>query len=443
MLKQLRRWVPAGSIVLALTTFGSYALGLLRDRLLAQTFGASRALDAYNAAFLLPDFIFNFLVASGIAAAFVPLFTQLLARQRAAAYAYANTIILTASGVMGIVAVVLIIGAGTASKLVAPGFSPSDQQLVAQLLRILCLSPILFSASNALGAMLVAKRRFLWYGLSPLMYNVGIIGGIYWLAPQVGIMGVAIGTLAGAALHFGARLIDSVASGWRPAWTFDWHQPELLTTLRLMLPKMFGQPIELATFWAFTALASALAPGSIAILNFARNFQSVPVSIIGITVATTSFPLLAAARSNATRQQFSQVLRQSSWLIFGASGAAALCMWLIRQPLIWLLLGGREFTTNDIARTAMVLGVFCFSIPTEALTHLAARAFYATQNTLTPVAISVISFAVSLLLAWWWLPRFDILALPAAFLAGSGLKLVLLHWQLPAQLERAFSRPRS
>lgn len=440
MLKRLARFIPAGSMVLAATTLGSYVMGLLRDHLLAQTFGASRVLDVYNAAFLLPDFIFNFLVASGIAAAFVPLFTQLLARQRSQAYIYANTIILTASGVMSIVAVLLIVGAPIASTLVAPGFSAPDQHLVAQLLRILALSPILFAASNALGAMLIAKSRFFWYGLSPIVYNFGIIAGIYFLAPRHGIMGVALGTLAGAGLHLGTRLIDALISGWRPSWILAWRQPEFLTTLRLMLPKMFGHPIELATFWAFTALASALAPGSIAIMNFARNFQSVPVSIIGITIATTSFPLLAATRSRRSRQQFGQVLRRSSWLIFLAALAAAALMWLIRQPLIALLLGGREFSTDDIRRTAVVLGIFCLSIPTEALTHLLARAFYATQNTLTPVLISLASFIFALLGAWWLLPSLEILALPLAFFIGSLLKLVLLWWRLPTQLEGAFSQ---
>src|SRR3989338_1734300 len=183
----VKKLIPAGSAILAGTTIASYALGLLRDRVFAQTFGASRALDAYNAAFLLPDLLFNFLIASCIAAAFVPIFTDLFHKDRQKAYDYTNSAISGATGLMILSAVIIFVFAGSISTLVAPGFPTEDLLLVARLIRILALSPILFGISNTLGAMLIAKRRFLFYGLSPILYNLGIIGGAIFLSPKFGI----------------------------------------------------------------------------------------------------------------------------------------------------------------------------------------------------------------------------------------------------------------
>lgn len=435
-MKFFLRILPTGSIILSLTTFASYGAGLLRDRILAQTFGAGRELDAYTAAFLLPDFLFNFLIASGIAAAVVPIITDLLSENKKRALEYLNSIIVAGIAVMGIVAIFLILFAGTISKLVVPGFSPEDQELVSTLLRILALSPLFFSISNALGTYLIVKRRYFFYGLSPIFYNFGIIFGTLFLTPYFGIAGVAYGTLIGALLHLSTRLLDSFQNGFRVQRNLAFRTAEFRATIRLMIPKMFGHPVEMATFWGFTIFASTLAPGSIAIVSFARNFQSVPVSLIGITLATTTFPLLASSLTAGKFSEFSRTLKRSFWLIFGGSLTAAIIIFLIREPLIALVFGGGAFTEANIQATAFTLGFFTLSIPTESLSHLLARAFYATKNTLTPVLIGIASFIITILCAWILTPKLGLSAIPLAFFSGSLVKLFLLLLFFPSFLKK-------
>ena len=435
-MRLLQKIIPAGSITLALTTLLSYIMGLFRDRVFAQTFGASRLLDTYNAAFILPDFIFNVAVASGIAAAFVPLFSDISREDKVKANRYTNTVITASVIVMAIAAVIIFVFAGPASRLVAPGFAGDDLKKVAELLRILALSPIIFAISNALGAASIAKRRFLFYGLSPVMYNVGIISGTLLLVPQLGIKGVAIGTIIGALLHLGTRMLDLKKLGLRIRPEFAFRTSEFKKTLRLMLPKMVGHPVELATFWGFTALASGLVPGSIVVLNFARNFQSVPVSIIGIAVATAVFPALAEAATDGSKKRFLEAFRPSLWLILFTSLLAALVISAIRNPLVDIILGGKAFSPEAVSKTAAVLGVFAFSIPAEALSQLFARAFYATKNTLIPVIFSITALIISVGGAWLLMPGFDIFALPLAFTFGSLVKLAGLAVMLPKRLAR-------
>jgi putative peptidoglycan lipid II flippase len=435
-MKRLLKHVPKGSVVLAITTFASYLLGLARDHFFAQTFGATRALDAYNAAFLFPDLLFNILIASGIAAAFVPILTGLLQSNKAKAEEYVNSIITSATGTMFLMAVAIVILAGPISAFVAPGFDSQDRLLVVKIIRVLAFSPIFFAASNAIGAMLVTKRRFLFYGLSPVLYNLGIIGGTLFLVPYFGIMGVAFGTLCGAILHLLVRAADAWREGFRFKPDFSVKTPEFRKTIRLMIPKMFGHPIELATFWGFTAIASTLVPGSIAVISFSRNFQSVPVSLIGITIATTSFPLLAGAVSSKEADKFWTTLKHSFLVIGILSLLAAIFIYLIREPLIRILLGGGEFQSDDINRTAAALGVFCLSIPTEALIHLLARAFYATKNTTIPVAVSVLGIIIALPGGYLLSRSLGIVALPFAFFLGSAAELVILGILLPRRLRK-------
>ncbi len=420
------KFIPRGSGILAVTTFGSYVLGLVRDRIFAQTFGAGVELDSYNAAFLVPDFAFNVLVASGIAAAAVPLFLELRHRSREEAYLYMSALLSVATLTMVVVAAIVVVGAPYFAQLVAPGVPAEGQALIIRLMRLLAWSPILFAASNTLGALLVAERRFFYYGLSPIFYNVGIIGGALFLTPRFGIMGVAYGTLLGAVLHLLMRFVDA----WRLGWPYHmvWRMPRDLwqRTLRLMAPKMVGHPVELVTFAVFTSLASLLAPGSITILNFARNFQSVPVSLIGIAMATAVFPTLAEiAVSSPSR--FREQVNYYSAVIGGISAVAALLLFSIRRPVVQLFLGGGQFDEVAVARTALILGFFCLAIPTEAVSHLLARAWYATQRTLFPVVLSVMSLLIASGAAYLILPKVGLVALPLGFFAGSVVKTAGLY----------------
>lgn len=419
----ITRFIPRGSVVLGATTLGSYALGLLRDRTFAHTVGASTSLDSYNAAFLIPDFAFNFLVASGIAAAVIPLFTELRRGNQPQAQAYINSMMTVAVAVMAATGVIVFMAAPVLSHLVAPGLTGEGQRLTARLMRILALSPLLFAASNTLGAFLVASRRFWWYGISPIVYNLGIIAGTLLLFPRFGMAGVAYGTVIGALLHLLVRVADAVWMGWRPYPFIQWPIPRLRQTLRLMGPKMIGHPVEMLTFWLFTSMASLLSTGSITVLNFARNFQSVPVSVLGIAMATAVFPSLAQAALTSSAA-LREVLRRTAVSIGVASTAAAVAMFVIARPLVATLLGGGKFDEAAITLTAAVLGVFCLSIPTESLSHLYARAFYATQNTAIPVAFSLVSLIVAGMSAYFFSASLGIIGLPLGFFLGSAAKAV-------------------
>lgn len=290
--------------------------------------------------------------------------------------------------------------------------------------------------------MLIAKRRFFFYGLSPVLYNLGIIGGTFFLSARLGIMGVAIGTVVGAGLHMLTRLVDALISGFRFKVSFKFKTPEFKKTIQLMIPKMFGHPVELAMFWGFTVIASTLSAGSVVVMNFARNFQSVPVSLIGITFSTTAFPIMAKAISDHSQENFKKTLKNSFWLILGGSTLAAILIFVIREPLIRIVLGGGAFSEESILRTSTMLGVFTLAIPTESLRHLLARAYYATKNTVIPVVMSIIGLAIAIGGGYLLTPSLDILAIPVAFSAASLIELIFLLVLLPRRLRQLPASPQ-
>ncbi|MDO8557711.1 MAG: murein biosynthesis integral membrane protein MurJ [bacterium] len=421
--------------ILVGTTFASYVLGLLRDRLFAHTFGAGQELDAYQAAFLLPDFLLNFLIAGGLAAAFVPLFLEAKSKDPKQAILFARTITTISALLMLGVGALLFIFAPYLATLVAPGFGAENHILLVRLVRVLAFSPTIFAASNALGGILVAENRFLTYGLAPVFYNAGIIVGTFFLAPHFGILGVAYGTIGGALLHLAVRLLElkTLRFPIRPA--FHMKLPQFIPFLRLSLPKMFGHPVEMATFWGFTALASTLPSGSIAILNFARNFQSVPISLIGISFATVSFSLLAKAHAEKDRDRFNAELNRTMRHIVMLSVLAALGMFFFRNLIISLLIGGGSFDEHAVRETALLLGAFTLSIPFEAVSHLQARAFYAAKNTLLPVLAGAFNLIISVFCAWMLIGTFGLLALPLGYAIGTLAKVIVLGILLPRQLK--------
>src|SRR3989344_2161731 len=180
--------LPGGAAVLTATSFLSYALGLLRDRVFAQTFGAGAELDAYNASFIIPDLLLNIFVAGALSAAFIPVFSGFLrAQQTGQAHELARSVLTSACLVIFIAGFFVFAFAPALTAFVAPGFSQEQKETLANLMRIMILSPLIFAASNALGSMLISYKRMLFFGLSPAFYNLGIIAGTLVLAPAFGI----------------------------------------------------------------------------------------------------------------------------------------------------------------------------------------------------------------------------------------------------------------
>ena len=418
----LARFLPQGAVLLAFLTLASYAAGLVRDRIFARTYGAGPELDAYNAAFILPELALDVLVASGLAAPFVPVFTSLRRDDADAAIRFAQTVLTLVILVMGVASLVLLLLAPATVGLIAPGFDVENRERYLDLFRLMLVTPILFAASIALGEILVAERRFLPYALAPIMYNVGIVAGTVLLHDRLGIMAAAVGAVIGAALHLGVRVVGMLRSSVPMRLRLDLRLPALREFLRLMVPKMLSQPIEPLTFLFFTNIATTLAAGSVSSVSFARNFQSVPVAFFGISISLAAFPALSAAWAADDRRSFRRQVRTSAASITVFAVAAAVGLAVIAPLMIEVLLGGGAFDAEDVRVTASVLAAFALAVPFDALGHLTARGLYATHNTVQPVLASLAGFAVTVVATLALVGPVGVLSIPLGFAAGTAVR---------------------
>jgi putative peptidoglycan lipid II flippase len=311
--------------------------------------------------------------------------------------------------------------------LVAPGFAADGKDLLIQTSRLMLLSPLGFGLSIAIGCALQGRHRFLTYALSPVVYNLTIILSIVWLAPHYGVVGVVGGVAIGAFVHAGVRLLELLRTGFRPQPHRPWKEPALAETVRLMLPRVAGLLAVQANLWIYNALASTLGEGNISIFNFARNFQSLPVSLFGIALATVLFPRLAEHFAHDRPQDIVTLGQRAVTQLLFLTVPAMVGMMLVSHPLVKLLLGSGEFTDTAVTTTSLALMVFALSIPLESIQHILARIFYAQHNVNTPVKIALVGAfinAVVCVVAMQWL---GVYGLAFGFVVTALSQVVLLQ----------------
>lgn len=424
----------AGASVLTILILASNALGLLRDMLFSRMFGASRLLDVYNAAFVVPDILLNVFVAGALTAAFVPVFSHLRARgEDEESERVATTMFAAAPSAMLFVGVLAFIFMPQVAHLVAPGFTADETALLIRMSRLMLLSPVLFALSNTFGGVLVSLDRFVGYGLSSVLYNIGIIVGIF-LTPKFGPIGLVMGTLLGAALHLASRLIALVRTRFRMRGPVSLANRNFRQILKLMIPRMAGQPIEQLTFSLFTSLASTLAIGSIAVVNFARNFQSMPISVFGIAFSMAVFSSLSRKAALKDRAGFMYHLKETAKPLLIASVISAVVYVVFGSWIIELLLGGGKFGPDAVHKTATLLALFALAIPAENSIHLLVRGFYALKDTWTPILISVPGLGLIWLLSKALIPIMDVHALGLAYAISLTSQALILFFLLRRKL---------
>lgn len=423
-----------GATALTLLTLISNVLGLARDMLFSHILGTSRILDVYNAAFVVPDIFLNIFVAGALTAAFIPVFSHLRAHEELdESERVASTMLAVAPSAMVIIGILAFIGMPMFAHIVAPGFSESELSLLVRMSRLMLLSPIIFALSNTLGGILVSLDRFVAYGLSPILYNTGIIVGVF-LIPFFGPYGLIVGTLSGALLHLTVRLIGVARTSFRARGPIQLHNPHVRRILFLMIPRMAGQPIEQITFSLFISLASTLSVGSIAIMNFARNFQSMPISVIGISFSMAAFATLSRKAALGEREAFLHHFWETAKPLLILSTLATIVYVFFGSFIIQLLLGGGKFGPDAVRRTATLLALFAIAIPAENMIHLLVRSFYALKDTWTPIFISVPGLVITWAVARTLIPTLDINGLGIAYATSLSVQASLLFLLLRRKL---------
>jgi len=404
LLNSQTKSISSASLILAISYLCSAVLGLLRDRLLAGTFGAGSELDVYYTAFTVPDFIALILIFGATSSAVIPIFSGYLTKSKEEAWKYASTLFNVFLGFLIVVCVFLIIFTPAIVSLIAPGFSDYKKELAIMLMRIMFLSPIILGASNMISGILQVFHRFLITALAPLLYNLGIIIGILFFVPKFGVVGLAWGVVLGGILHLLVQLPAFFFSGFKYRANFNYKDPGVTKTIKLMVPRSLGLGAGQLNTIATTAIASTLMAGSIAVFNLANNLSSILVNAIAVSVSTASFPSMSMSFLNDENEEFlrkfSYIFRQIIFLVVPIS----LLLIILRAQIVRVVLGVGKFGWLDTKLTTACLGILALNLIAQALILFLSKTFYAAHNTKIPAVISGLTVAfniiLSLLLVW-------------------------------------------
>jgi putative peptidoglycan lipid II flippase len=320
---------------------------------------------------------------------------------------------------------------------------PAGRNLYVELMRINCLGQIFFAASICIGEVLVAHRRFAFYALAPIFYTGGIVLATLLFGRELGVYATTWGAVAGAVAHFTVRAVGTTRTSFRIGPSLAVRTPAFREFVRLMLPRMASFPIEPLMFTFFASLALELGAGNVSSLNFASDFQVVPVSLVGVSFSLAVFPTLAAAFAADNRREFQATLVRNVVTIGALTTLAAVGLFILGEFGIRLLLGGGRFSDADVDRTSLVLAAFALSVPFDSLSYPLSRALYATRNTVLQVVASFAGFGTIVLLAATFVSSAGIVAIPLAYAAGSAVKVALLTIFLVPRVRRIPTSPAS
>lgn len=423
---------------MSMAALASRLMGLARDRLLASTFGAGDTLDVYYAAFRIPDLVYNLLILGALSAAFIPVFTSLISKnQEKEAWKLANGILNLGALCTLAISIIFFLGASFFVKFITPGFSPEKMDQAVLFTRIMFLSPLFLGISGVFGGVLTSFKKFLVYSLAPVMYNAGIILGVLVFVKFWGAIGLAWGVVAGALLHMIIQYPAAKFVGFRHQWipvASLWRDRYVRKILFLMIPRVLGIAVNQINLFIITIFASTLAAGSIAVLSFAQNLQSVPLGLFGISFSIAAFPALSAFSAREEREDFvktfSQTFRQILFFVLPLSVALV----VLRAQFVRVILGAGEFNWEDTILTYQCLGIFALSLFAQSTIPLLARSFYAFHNTKTPFYIALFSEGVNIASVVMFIEKFKAIGLAMAFSIASVVQMLLLLFALRNKL---------
>ena len=436
ILRRQTNIISAAFVIMA-TIILSQILGLVRQRLLVGIFGASNTLGVYLASSRLPDFLFQLIIAGALSSAFIPIFSDYLGKEKKEeAYRLGSTLLVLGLILFSFLSIILFIFSANFSKLMAPGFSAGQIDLMANLMRIIIFGELLFIVGTFLSAVLQSYNHFFIPGFAAALYNVGIILGIIFLHSSVGIFSAAYGVILGAFIFVIVQLplIKKLGFTFKPSLSFKVEG--VVDVFKLMWPRTISIGIfQLGTLVTVTLVSFLPNPGrNYVIFDYAQTLAFAPVALFGQAIGQAAFPVLAREKNKLDdfKLTFITSLNQLMYLVLPISAL----FFVLRIPVVRLIFGAHQFDWQATVLTGRTLAFFSISIFAQALVYLVSRGFYALHDTKTPLIIG--SVATGLMLAigafFIFVSHFGIESIAIAYSVASIIEILTLLFFLDRKI---------
>ena len=402
--------IQFAAILISSSTLASMLFGFLRERLLNSSYYGTYdvGLDAYTAAFMVPDFMFFILVSGALSVTFIPVFNQRLAGGNKKSAWELSTSMINFMALTTLVTSILIIifAKPLINYVIAPGLSESGAALAISMMRVIAINPFLFAIATVIASIQQALGRFTFYALAPTIYNIGIIIGILfftdgitifgWQVFEGGIMGVAIGVVLGSIMQLLVSSIGLIGLGFDYNFKIAWKNKGFKKVLSLLPARSLDQGMDYLVGIVETNIASRMAAGTVRAYNQAVTLHMAPINLIGVAISTAAFPKMTERLNEGRMDLFKSELQTVLRIIIWLSLPVAMITFFTRGYLVNFIRSGGD------ALMAGLLGFLTIAILFRSIYYIAARTFYAQQDTKTPLYISIYSIGLNIVLAIWF-----------------------------------------
>jgi len=434
----------SAAVVLMITYGVSMLLGILRERVLVSRFYfcCRESLDAYYAAFRLPDIIFQLVVVGALSAAFIPVFSEQLVKNESYAYKISSSLLNILLAIYFLLAGFIFLFASDISGLITGHFSLSQIELMGNLTRLMLFAQMFFLVSNFLTGVIQSHQRFIIPAIAPILYNLGIILSVLFFHSSLGIWSAAFGVILGAIFHLFIQIPLVFELGFNYQFYLDWKLPEVRKIFRLMLPRILGMAVYQIEATVNLFLATSLSAGSLTIFYLASKLMDLPVRLFGTSIGQASLPSLSYQKAKGDLDLFKRTLISSLNQIFFLSFPAMAAILILRIPLVRIAYGSRTFPWQATVLTGKVVALISLAIFSQSASELLVRTFYAIHNTKVPFLVGLVSVFLNISLGILSVFKFNwgILGLAAATSISSFLQFFLLFIFLGTKIGNFFSK---
>src|SRR6266403_4280424 len=386
----------------------SRLLGLAREQIFGGLFGGGGAMDAFTAAFRIPNLLRDLFAEGALSTAFVATFTKTIARGGDdAAWQLANKVATLTAVVLGAVCAAGMVFSLQLVAALAPGFDPAKAALTVQLTRIMFPFILLVSLAALIMGMLNSKSVFGMPAMASSFFNIGsIVGGVtlgFWIDPHFGpraLVGLAVATVFGGALQLAVQLPSLARLGYRFHPDFRWRDAGVKAILLLMGPSVIAASTTQFNVLINSMFASTLGDGPIFWLSIAFRLMQLPLGLFGVALGTVTLPLLSRLVVAGQMIGFRAELARAMRLMFLLTVPSTIGLMMLAEPIISVLYQHGRFGANEAAQAGGALRFYAIGLAGYAALKVLVNAFYALDRRKTPMLVSFLAVGLNLLFNW-------------------------------------------
>lgn len=392
-LEQRQSTILSAATIITAANIVSSLSSLIIQRLMISIFFTTQesrlSLEAFRLAFQLPDLVFQLIVLGALSAAFIPIFTKYKKRDLQKAFTMSSIMMNTLLVIFIVASILIAIFARPLTLLrTGSGIPMEEVEIIISLTRIMLISQLFFAISNFMTGILQSFHRFVIPALSPILYNIGILLGVYFLAPSLGIYAAAVGVIFGAFMHMAIQIPLVMKLGYRYTFSFNIGFDGIKEFFRMMPPRVLAIGASQFRNLLLGFFTTSLGNLSFFMMQLALSLMVIPIRFFGIPISQASLPFLSEFSSENDRERFKSLVLQSLHQISFLTFPASVLLLILRVPVVRLVFGAANFPWENTLLTSRLVAIVVFSIAAQALTQLLIRAFYALHDTRTPLYVA-------------------------------------------------------